>query len=72
MILNIRVIISCFNFEDTLSNQLDSLTKQTCSEIWGVLFVDDKITDNSRLVTEKYKEKILNSRTTDAFKKQWR
>ena len=68
--MQLSVIIACYNGASTLADQLDGLSAQTWSKPWEVLFVDNRSTDDSRLIAEAYMERIPSLRVIDASEKQ--
>ena len=68
--MKLSVIIPCYNAEDTISEQLEALAGQKWCELWEVIVVNNRSTDNSMAVVAKFQEKIPNLRVVDAFDRQ--
>ena len=57
VVLDLAVIVPCFNVESTLGAQLDALTSQTWLRPWGIIVVDNASTDGTRAVAEAYRDR---------------
>lgn len=55
--LSFAVIIPCHNVETTLAEQLEALTRQTWTDTWGILVVDNRSTDGTRALALGYRDK---------------
>jgi GT2 family glycosyltransferase len=66
----VSVILPCYNGEETLSIQLNALSKQQLDEAWEVIFVDNKSTDNSVKIAKTFKIKIPCLRIIEATNRQ--
>lgn len=53
----ISIIIPCYNVEETISNTLDSIISQTCTE-WEIITVNDGSKDNTLEILKLYKNKL--------------
>jgi glycosyltransferase involved in cell wall biosynthesis len=68
--VNLSVIIPCYNAADTLGGQLEALANQYWSQSWEVIVVDNRSTDDSRQIAERYKARLPNLRIVDASARQ--
>ncbi|MBK8988836.1 MAG: glycosyltransferase [Chloroflexi bacterium] len=69
--MNVSVIIPCYNAELTISEQLDALLQQEeVPEPWEIIVADNRSTDNSRLVIERYMNLHPRVRLVEAFERQ--
>lgn len=55
----ISIIMPTYNAEDNISEAVDSILTQTYSH-WELLIIDDKSTDNTLKILEKYNEYNIN------------
>ena len=62
----LSVVIPCLNGAATLGVQLDALARQTWSEPWEVLLVDNGSTDGSAEVALGYRDRLPSVRVVDA------
>jgi glycosyltransferase involved in cell wall biosynthesis len=68
--VKLSVVIPCYNAADTLGVQLEALVNQHWSKPWEVIVVDNRSTDDSRQIAERYKERLPNLRIVDASARQ--
>lgn len=68
--VRLSVVIACYNAESTIGEQLEALAEQRWSEPWEVIVVNNRCTDGSMAVVERYRERMPNLRTVDALEKQ--
>ena len=68
--IELSVIIPCFNAADTIANQLEALANQQCFQPWEVIVSDNGSTDESVAILEQYKEKLPNLHIVDSSDKQ--
>ncbi|MBI3898086.1 MAG: glycosyltransferase family 2 protein [Gammaproteobacteria bacterium] len=68
--MNLSVVIACYNAETTLGEQLESLAQQRWSEPWEVIVVNNRCTDQSMVVVDRYRDRLPNLRTVNAFARQ--
>lgn len=68
--MNLSVIIPCFNGAHVIGDQLEALAKQSWSEAWEVIVVDNRSTDNLKETVAKFACRIENLRIVPAFEKQ--
>lgn len=68
--VKLSVIIACHNAADTIGEQLESLANQRWSGRWEIVVVDNRSTDASREVAERFRRHMNNLRIVDAFEKQ--
>lgn len=53
----ISIVIPCYNVAETISNTLDSIISQTCTE-WEIITVNDGSKDNTLEILKFYKNKL--------------
>ena len=63
--MKINVLLSTYNGELYIAEQLDSLLRQTVIDNMKIVIRDDGSTDNTLKIIEKYKKKILTSSFTE-------
>ena len=63
----LSVILPCFNVADTIAIQLEALSKQTYSEPWELIVVNNGSVDNSLRIVEQYRDHLPNLRIVDVF-----
>jgi glycosyltransferase involved in cell wall biosynthesis len=68
--MKLSIIIPCYNGADTISEQLDALSRQHWNEPWEVLVVDNRSTDNSMDIVKRYQGRIPNLQIVDASERQ--
>ncbi len=68
--MQLSVIIPAFNAEDTISTQLEALSRQSWSQPWEVIVVDNGSTDGTRNVVEQYKNRLPDLRIVNAPKRR--
>ncbi len=68
--MKLSIVIPCYNAASTLGFQLEALITQHWSQPWEIILADNRSTDHSRQVAEKYRERFPNLRVVDAFEKQ--
>jgi glycosyltransferase involved in cell wall biosynthesis len=68
--IRLSVVIACYNAENTLGEQLESLARQEWDQSWEVVVADNRCTDGSRRVVEAYQKWMPNLRVVDAFERQ--
>lgn len=66
----LSVVIACYNAEATIGEQLEALAQQRWSQPWEVIVVNNRCTDGSMAVVERFRSRISNLRTVDALEKQ--
>ena len=54
--LEFAVIIPAYNVEDTLAEQLTALVTQTWTGRWGIVVVNNRSTDGTRAVADRYRD----------------
>lgn len=70
--MKLSVIIPCYNAEQTIGSLLESLARQSWTELWEVIVADNGSTDRSVVVSDKYKDHVQNFRMVDASDKRGR
>ena len=68
--MKLSVVMPFYNAVDSLGVQLEALANQHWSEPWEVILVDNRSTDGSRQIAERYKERLPNLRIVDASARQ--
>jgi GT2 family glycosyltransferase len=68
--MKLSIIIPCYNGADTISAQLDALSRQHWNEPWEVLVVDNRSTDNSMEIVKRYQGRLPNLQIVDALERQ--
>ena len=64
--MKLSVIVPCFNSEETIGDQLDSLASQHCNRLWEIIVSNNGSTDGTLAVLERYKKKLSNLRIVDS------
>jgi len=65
----ISVIIPCRNAGSVLAGQLEALSRQQCPRPWEVVVVDNGSSDDTRVVAERYRERLPNLRIVEASRR---
>ena len=68
--LPLSVIVPCYNAADTIGAQLEALADQQWSSPWEVIVVDNRSTDASMAVIERYTRRLPNFRLVAASARQ--
>jgi glycosyltransferase involved in cell wall biosynthesis len=68
--IKLSVVIACYNAEATIGEQLEALAQQRWDARWEIVVADNRCTDGSRRVVERYAARLLNVRLIDAFERQ--
>lgn len=68
--MQLSVIIPCYNAADTIATQLDALASQCWSQPWEIIVVNNRCTDESMAIVERYQKKLANLRIVDASARQ--
>lgn len=68
--VRLSVVIACYNAEKTIGEQLEALARQIWSEPWEVVVANNRCTDGSMTVVNRYRQRIPNLRVVEAFEKQ--
>ena len=68
--MKLSVIIPCYNAAGTLSVQLDALANQSWDQPWEIILADNRSTDNSLEIAERYADKLPNLKIIEAREKQ--
>jgi glycosyltransferase involved in cell wall biosynthesis len=68
--MKLSVIIPCFNAADTIASQLEALASQRWSEPWEVIVANNRSTDESMDIVERYRDRLPNLRIADASARQ--
>ena len=64
--MELSVILPCFNDEETIADQLESLTSQCWSRPWEIIVSNNGSTDGTLSILERYKIKFPNLRIVDS------
>lgn len=68
--VKLSVVIACYNAEQTIAEQLEALAGQASSEPWEVIVVNNRCTDGSMAVVQRFRRRMPNLRVVDALEKQ--
>lgn len=68
--MKLSVIIPCYNAAETIAAQLEALASQEWSETWEVIIADNRSTDNSVAIAERYRQRLPNLKIVQADEKQ--
>ena len=68
--MKLSVIIPCYNAASTIADQLDSFANQQWSKPWELLVVNNRSTDNTMEIVNRYRQSIPNLRTIEAAERQ--
>src|SRR5262249_31536825 len=68
----ISVIVPAYNEARHIEEQLEALAAQKYKGQWEIIVVNNRSTDNTAQIVEKYTKKIANLRLIDANEKQGR
>lgn len=68
--VRLSVVIACYNAEDTIGDQLEALARQTSPEPWEVVVANNRSTDNSVAVIDRYRKCMRNLRLVEASEMQ--
>ena len=68
--MKLSVIIPCYNAAGTIAAQLEALANQHWSEPWEVIIANNRSTDDTRAIVERYRGRISNLRVVDASERQ--
>ena len=64
--MKLSVVIPCYNAADTISEQLDALSQQNWTEPWEVVVANNRCTDDSMAIVQRYYDNLPNLRIVDA------
>jgi glycosyltransferase involved in cell wall biosynthesis len=68
--MDLSVIIPCYNAADTIAVQLDALVKHEWSGSWEIIIANNKSTDASMTIVQRYKDQFPHLRIVDASARQ--
>jgi glycosyltransferase involved in cell wall biosynthesis len=68
--MKISAIIACYNAADTLGVQIEALANQSWKGPWEVVVVDNRCTDNSMRIAQRYRHRLPELRIVQACSKQ--
>lgn len=68
--IKLSVVIACFNAEPWIGDQLEALATQQWSEPWEIIVVNNRCTDGSMAVVERYRQRIPRLYVRQAAEKQ--
>lgn len=68
--MKLSVIIPCYNGAGTIGVQLGALARQSWSEMWEVIVVNNRSTDDSMAIVEGFSDRLRNLRIVDASARQ--
>ena len=64
--VQLSIIIPCFNEEETIGDQLESLASQSWNKPWEIIVSDNGSTDATLSTLERYRVKLPNLRLVDS------
>ena len=70
--MKLSVVIPCYNAAATISVQLEALAIQQWHEPWEVVVVNNRSTDESMAIAERYRPKFPHFRVVEALERQSR
>jgi glycosyltransferase involved in cell wall biosynthesis len=68
--MDLSVIIPCYNAADTIAVQLDALVRQEWPGSWEIIIANNKSTDASMTIVQRYKDQFPSLRVVDASSRQ--
>lgn len=68
----LSVVLPCYNAADTIGGQLEALAGQSWSRPWEVVVVDNRSTDDSMAIVERYRGRLPGLRIVKASARQGR
>lgn len=68
--IKLSVVIACFNAEKWIGDQLEALATQQWSEPWEIIVVNNRSTDGSMAVVDRYRKRMPHLRAIEASEKQ--
>lgn len=68
--IKLSVVIACFNAEKWIGDQLEALATQQWSEPWEIVVVNNRSTDGSMAVVDRYRKRMPHLRAIEASEKQ--
>lgn len=69
-VMKLSIIIPCYNAASTIGATLDALAAQEWSEPWEALIVNNRSTDASLAIVERYRARIPQLRVVEASERQ--
>lgn len=60
--MKLSVIIPCYNAEGTIGEQMDAMASQSRNEPWEIVVADNRCTDNTIAIVQRYQNKVPNLR----------
>lgn len=70
--MKLSVVIPCYNAGNTIGIQLEALANQNWNELWEVIIVNNRSTDDSMKIAERFRNRFPQMRIVDASAKQGR
>ena len=61
--MRLSVIMPVYQAADTIAIQLEALARQTCTDPWELIVVDNGCTDDSMAIVERYRDRVPHLRT---------
>jgi glycosyltransferase involved in cell wall biosynthesis len=68
--IKLSVIIPCYNAAETIATQLEALAGQQSSESWEIIVSNNRSTDDSMAIVERYSKRLPYLRVVDASTQQ--
>jgi len=69
-LVRLSVVIPCYNAEHTIGDQLEALARQTSPESWEIIVANNRSTDGSVAVINRFRKHMHNLRLVEASEKQ--
>jgi glycosyltransferase involved in cell wall biosynthesis len=68
--MKLSVIIPCYNAAETIGETLDAFVQQLWEEPWEIIVANNRSTDNSMPIVERYYDRLPNLRVIEAVERQ--
>ena len=68
--MKLSVVIPCYNAADTIAEQLEAFTRESWSQPWEIVVVDNRSSDNSMAIVKQFQERLPNLRIVQAWDRQ--
>src|SRR5262245_31970854 len=68
----VSVVLPCYNAASTIAEQLEALASQRSLEPWELIIVDNRSTDESMAIVERFAEAIPGLRVVEATERAGR
>ncbi|RZM75077.1 glycosyltransferase [Leptolyngbya iicbica] len=68
--MKLSVVLAVYNAEDTISEQLEALARQTWDEPWELIVANNGSKDQTQAIVESFSSKIANLKIIDASQRK--